>query len=364
MSSGRVTNNEPARRTNGAQPTTALRLTAGCLFSGMGGFASGLKKAGFAISWASDNNEFACLTFQHRFPQVRLVEKDARTLSVRSDALAEIDVLAAGFPCQSFSQAGDRRGFQDTRGELFFEIPRLIQEYEPERRPPLVVLENVPHLQHGAEGTWFDEVQRALRRAGYWFRRESCWAVNVKDATELPQDRERLFMVAASRTHFSRNPFLASETTSWASGPCRSLDAFIDRTQPASRDEYLPRDNRYFKMIDDAMATGNSDMNIYQLRRSYVREKKRGLCPTLTANMGIGGHNVPFIRDEWGIRRLSIEEVARLQGFDWEDKAQLFPDIPTAEQYRLLGNSVCVHLARVVGAICVGILNKRAIRNA
>ena len=362
MSSERATSNEVVRRTTDGYVTESLRLTAGCLFSGMGGFASGLRKAGFAISWASDNNEFACMTFRHRFPQVRLVEKDARTLSVQTDELGDIDVLAAGFPCQSFSQAGDRRGFQDARGELFFEIPRLITEYAPERRPAIVVLENVPHLQHGAEGTWFDEVQRALRRAGYWFRKESCWTVNVKDATELPQDRERLFMLAASRTHFSRNPFLLRDTT-WASESCQSLDAFIDRTKQASLDEYLSRDNRYYKMIASAMATGSSGMNIYQLRRSYVREKKQGLCPTLTANMGIGGHNVPFIRDEWGIRRLSVEEVARLQGFDSEDRAQLFPDIPTAEQYRLLGNSVCVHLARMFGKICAGILSNRANRN-
>lgn len=359
-----ATNDEYAnRRATVAQAVTPRLLTAGCLFSGMGGFASGLTRAGFAISWASDNNEYACRTFRHRFPEVRFVAKDARTLSVHSDGLAEVDVLAAGFPCQSFSQAGDRRGFQDSRGELFFEIPRLIKEFKPETQPLLVILENVPHLQHGADGTWFDEVQRALRRAGYWFRRESCWTVNVKNATELPQDRERLFMVAASRSHYSRNPFSASDTTKSTNGSCRPLDAFIDRTKPASTDEYLPKDNRYYKMIAGAMQGGDSDRNIYQLRRSYVREKKQGLCPTLTANMGIGGHNVPFIRDEWGIRRLSVEEVARLQGFDSEDEARLFPDIPTVEQYRLLGNSVCVHLACLVGKICAGILNKEAIRN-
>ena len=73
------------------------------------------------------------------------------------------------------------------------------------------------------------------------------------------------------------------------------------------------------------MATGESETNLYQLRRSYVREKKAGLCPTLTANMGIGGHNVPFIRDSWGIRKLRVDEVARLQGFVTDES--LFPSI-------------------------------------
>lgn len=338
---------------------TSSQPTAGCLFSGMGGFASGLINAGFAIRWASDNDVFACATFRHRLPAVPLIEKDVRELSVETDGLAEVDVLAAGFPCQSFSQAGSRLGFDDPRGQLFFEIPRLIAQFDREKRPRLVILENVPHLLYGAERTWFDEIRRALRRVGYWFREESCWTVNVKDVTELPQDRERLLMVAASRQHFSNNPFSPPTATGNGRGDFRPrpLDDFIDRAVPAPEDEYLPPENRYYKMIDREMERGESAENIYQLRRSYVREKRQGLCPTLTANMGIGGHNVPFVRDAWGIRRLSVFEVAQLQGFDAQDS--LFPDIPTPERYRLLGNAVCVHLAHVVGSVCAAIVDRQ-----
>ena len=280
-------------------------------------------------------------------PNVRLLKKGIQSLSVHSDKLRPVDVLAAGFPCQSFSQAGSRLGFEDPRGALFFEIPRLLREFSV--RPRLVILENVPHLLHGADGAWFNEVRRQLRRAGYWFRDSSCWTVNVKDATDLPQDRERLFMVAASRDHFSYNPF--STPLAPANGRC-SLDDIVDRNVQGQPAAYLPEDNRYYRMIDRAMTRGESTLNIYQLRRSYVREKKRGLCPTLTANMGIGGHNVPFIRDQWGIRRLSVKEVAQLQGFDGAD----FPDVPEAEQYRLLGNAVCVKLARLLADACARIL--------
>lgn len=156
------------------------QLTAGCLFSGMGGFASGLIEAGFTVRWASDNDASACSAFRYRLPEVSLIEKDVRNLSKRTDGLTEVDVLAAGFPCQSFSQAGSRLGFDDPRGRLFFEIPRLIAEFGPKNRPRLVILENVPHLLYGAEKAWFDEIRRALRRVGYWFREESCWTVNVK----------------------------------------------------------------------------------------------------------------------------------------------------------------------------------------
>lgn len=327
-------------------------LTAGCLFSGIGGFASGLSRSGFEILWANDNDQYACATFHHRFPNVGLIEKDVCRLSVTEDRLRPVHLLAAGFPCQSFSQAGDRRGFDDRRGRLFFEIDRLLREMaQRDHRPPLVVLENVPHLLYGADGEWFDTVRRALRQAGYWFRAESCWIVNVKDSTDIPQDRERLFMVAASREHFSRNPFTPPNT----SRSRRRPRAFVNRRKRADPASYLPPDNRYYKMIDAEMRRGQSRRNIYQLRRSYVREKRRGLCPTLTANMGIGGHNVPFVQDRWGIRRLQVAEVARFQGFDCPES--LFPDtVPDTEQYRLLGNAVCAELARLVGECCARIL--------
>ena len=329
-------------------------LTAGCLFSGMGGFASGLAGAGFAIAWASDDNEYAYQTFRHRFPDTRVIKQDVRKLSVDGDGLEPVDVLAAGFPCQSFSQAGDRRGFEDNRGEVFFEIPRLLDEWAPEQRPKLLILENVPHLLYGGDGWWFDRIRRSLRRANYWFPRESCWLTNVKDCTDVPQDRERVFLVAASRAHFSYNPFTPPLPD--VSVLNRKLDQIVSRGERGHDADYLPEGNRYRLMIEAAMADGQSAGNLYQVRRSYIREKRDGLCPTLTANMGIGGHNVPFLQDEWGIRRLTIAEVAQLQGFD--DPQALFPDIPQTERYRLLGNAVCPKLATIVADQCAQILEE------
>ena len=88
------------------EPEGVCPPTAGCLFSGMGGFASGLVSAGFAIRWASDNDAFACATFRHRLPGVPLIEKDIRDLSARTDGLAEVDVLAAGFPAKVSHRQG------------------------------------------------------------------------------------------------------------------------------------------------------------------------------------------------------------------------------------------------------------------
>lgn len=126
------------------------------------------------------------------------------------------------------------------------------------------------------------------------------------------------------------------------------MGEIVDRSRKAAAEEYLPEGNRYREMIAAEMAGGAAD-SLYQLRRSYVREKRE--CPTLTANMGTGGHNVPFVKDRWGIRRLSIAEVAQLQGF--EPGEDLFPEgTPSNEQYRLLGNAVCPKLAKLVGERC------------
>lgn len=335
----------------------------------MGGFASAMSRAGFALPWATDSDASACATFRHRFPEVPVVERDIAALSVEAEQLEPVDVLVAGFPCQSFSQAGDRRGFGDPRGRTFLEIIRLLDEFAEAAKPRLLLFENVPHLLHGAGGAWFDRVRRELRRAGYWFRQSACWVANVKDETHIPQDRERLFMVAASRRHFSFNPFTPpaahpgsgqAASAAMLNGRHR-LDGFVDRSRRREESEYLSQHNRYYKMIARKMESGDG-RNIYQLRRSYVREKKDGFCPTLTANMGIGGHNVPFVRDKWGIRRLGVDEIARLQGIREPD--DLFPDHVTgAERYRLLGNTVCVDLATLVAKRCQGVLSEHCCRS-
>ena len=165
-------------------------------------------------------------------------------------------------------------------------------------------------------------------------------------------------MVAASKEHFSYNPFSPTTVKQTRSGKLLPLNAFIDRSVPAVEGAYLHEENRYYKMIVGKMESGESLENLYQLRRSYVREKKQGLCPTLTANMGIGGHNVPFLRDNWGIRKLSVDEVAGLQGFDTDDP--LFPPVvPEKDRYRLVGNAACVHLTALVGSVCVEILREQ-----
>ena len=317
----------------------STRLTAACLFAGMGGFSLALKKAGIETKWANEVDAHACKTYRHNHPKVKLIVGDIRSLSAAEGALPSVDILTAGFPCQSFSQAGRKTGFADERGACFYEIPRLLKEFG-DNRPGIVLLENVPNLLNGGGGHWFDEVIHHIQSAGYWFKENTCRILNTADLTGIPHNRPRLFMVGFSIAHFRANLYQFPE------GAVKPHDIrkFIDRKCKAPSDHYLSDDSRYCKEIRKAMDEGDAS-GIFQLRRYYARENKKRLCPTLAASMGGGGHNIPFVRDRWGVRRLTVQECLRLQGFD--DYA--FPDdVPEKEQYRQIGNAVTVPLAEML----------------
>ena len=316
-------------------------ITAGCLFAGMGGFACALERARIRTLWANELDRNACKTFRHNHGGVHLIEKDVRELSVAKDDLPPVDILTAGFPCQSFSVAGRKAGFADERGACFFEIPRILKEFG-DNRPGIVLLENVRNLMHGGDGLWFDEVIRQIQSAGYWFKKHTCKILDTAELTGIPQHRPRLFMAAFSTARFPMNfyKFPDAAVKPW------DIGEFIFRSRKAGAEHYISPDNRFYKDIRKAMDEGDSS-GIFQLRRYYARENKRRMCPTLSASMGGGGWNIPFVKDRWGVRELTVEECLMLQGFaDYS-----FPDdVPRKERYRQIGNSVTVSLAAMLVA--------------
>lgn len=328
-------------------PNTAP--TAACLFAGMGGFAEGLRQAGITSVWANEQDQFACNTFRHNHPDTRMIEKDIRELSVAGDALEPVDILTAGFPCQSFSVAGRKEGFDDERGKLFNEIIRLIEEFG-DNKPKILLMENVPNLQNGNGGQWFETVVSEVQFAGYWFDGRSSVAIlNTAQISPLPHERKRLFMAALSTSAFPAHGFQFPQPN----GAADKISRYIDRSRKADASDYLPDDNRFCECIRQKMDQGD-EKSIYNLRRYYAREN-RNKCPTLTANMGGGGHNVPFIKDKWGIRRLTVSECAALQGFDEYE----FPeDVPSKEKYRQIGNAVSVPVANKLGKECARLITE------
>ena len=122
-------------------------VTVGSLFAAIGGFCKAFEQAGARVLWANEQDRFARDTFVANFPHVRHLLKPIQQLSVAGDALEPVDVLTAGFPCQPFSAAGEKKGFADERGMVFLDIIRLLGEFG-RRKPKVLLLENVQYFRN------------------------------------------------------------------------------------------------------------------------------------------------------------------------------------------------------------------------
>jgi DNA (cytosine-5)-methyltransferase 1 len=319
----------------------------------MGGFAKAFQSVGGNVLWVNEKDKFASKTFRLNFPNVRHIEKPIEELSVTEDDLAAVDILTAGFPCQPFSVAGEKLGFEDHRGQLFFEIIRILNEFG-KRRPKILVLENVANFKSHDNGRTFQRVKFELQNAGYWFGDQHAKVLNTSTHTDIPQNRSRVFMVAYCTRYFSSNTFKFPEAL--PSENRRSITEFLDLHKKQDACYYVKESSQYYDLFKNAIEK-HGGKKIYQLRRTYVRDNKSGLCFTLTASMGIGGHNEPVFKDRWGIRKLTPIECARLQGYsdDWFS----FPDdVPRREAYKQAGNTVTVPLVTRIAENCIKCLKE------
>ena len=320
-------------------------LKAGGLFTGIGGFCIGLKSVGIDTDWSVENDSAAVSTYSMNLGENKVIKqngipKSVTEVSVSGDYLSKVDILHAGFPCQSFSVAGERKGFDDPRGKLFYEITRIVKEFD-ENRPSVLLLENSPNLKIGDGGSWFIELSTQIKRAGYWFRESNTFELDSFDHTDIPQKRKRLFMVAFATNRF-RNGKLSLDLPTTASQ--KKLEKYIDFDSEIEDDTYyLEKNNKYYQMI---MAKIDDPRSVLQLRKYEVRDKGVNVVPTLTANMGQGGHNVPFILDKKGLRKLTEYECLKIQGFP---SGFSFPDdVPRAKRYQQVGNSVVPPLITII----------------
>ena len=308
------------------------RYAVGSMFAGIGGICLGFKEAGADIVWANEIDHSACETYRLNFDGAPyLVEGDIHDISPGPNVC--FDIVAAGFPCQAFSVAGYRKGFEDARGTLFFEVLRIIRE----KGPRTVFLENVKNLMTHDGGRTYSVIRSCLEEEGYAVTER---VLNTMEYGGIPQNRERIYVVAFKKR---------------ADGSCPEMDAFrfpepeklekgihdlIDVHEKKPESLYYRPDHPYYQKLDEAMTNPDT---VYQWRRVYVRENKSNVCPTLTANMGTGGHNVPIIRDVFGIRKLTPEECLRFQGFP---ERFSFPKMANSHKYKQAGNSVSVPVIR------------------
>lgn len=329
--------------------------TVASLFAGLGGFALAFRRQGFKPIWANEKDKFAAATYRHNNGDEGLYDFDIKEFRPCELNLPAPDVLTAGFPCQPFSAAGERLGFGDERGTLFLDIVRVLKDFG-EDRPKILLLENVANLVGHDGGRTYARIESEIKSAGYWILPHNVARLNTRVHTDIPQNRERLFIVGLSTAFFKggrfRFPRSVKET--------RKVRDLLDLSKPA--DEYYYFDvtnNRFGEMLFRHAQKGDPG-SIYQLRRSYVREYKSFL-PTLTANMGDGGHNVPVVLDEWGMRQLTAEECAAFQGFVGDGAA--FPaGVSRNQRYKQIGNSVTVPLVEKLASGCAELLADAKIR--
>ena len=297
------------------------------------------KNAGTEIVWANEIDAHACNTYRSHFGDNYLVEGDIKKID--ADDISKLDILTAGFPCQAFSVAGHRKGFDDERGALFFEIIRIIKA----KKPRVIFIENVKNLVKHDEGKTFGSVCDCIEECGYTVDHR---IFNTKEYGNIPQNRERVYIVAfrdiADKTNYSW-PEPVELKSNIALITCPDIKV--------NEEFYYKIESRYYDKLNENM---DKEDTIYQLRRTYVRENKNKVCPTLTANMGGGGHNVPLIRDKHGIRKLTPEECLLFQGFP-KDFA-FATSISRSSRYKQAGNSVSVPVVEGIAKKIVAAMKK------
>lgn len=298
------------------------------LFAGIGGIRKGFENAGFKTVFANDFDQACKQTYDINFRTSKLVVEDIKNLG--SEDLPEFDFLLAGFPCQAFSIAGYRQGFKDEkgRGNLFFEIARIIED----RRPEGFLLENVKNLKGHDEGKTFKVIIKILEDLGYKIKHQ---VLNSMEYGNIPQNRERIYIVGFKNEQYAER-FEFPEKK-------KLTLSVLDLLESNPNEKYYYNNKPlYQKIKNDVKKEGK----VYQWRRKYVRENKKGVCPTLTANMGTGGHNVPIIKDRKGIRKLTPLECFRIQGFP--KSFSLPKKLPDSALYKQAGNSVSVTVIEAI----------------
>ncbi len=290
----------------------------------------------FETIYANDIEQSSEKIFKHNFPEIKFVCQDI--LSIQLDEIPKMDILLAGFSCQPFSIAGMKLGFDDERSNVLWRILEIMSYHKPR----IVLMENVKNLLSHDKGNTFKKIKQSIEKIGYKIKYK---VFNTYKLTGIPQNRERVFIVC----------FLFNKDYIDFSFPNEN-DNIVLKDYHELLDSYVNNDFYYsnkFKMFDKIVNQINDPNTIYQYRRFYIREYKYGICPTLTANMGTGGHNVPLIYDTKGIRKLTPRECLRLQGFPESYK---IPKLSNSQLYKLAGNAISIPVVQKIAECILSVL--------
>jgi DNA (cytosine-5)-methyltransferase 1 len=327
------------------------------LFAGAGGLALGLEKAGFEAVALNEVDKSACETLKTNRPAWNVLEGDIADF--KFDGFGKVDFLSGGFPCQAFSYAGNKRGFEDTRGTLFFQFARSIREADPK----VFLGENVRGLLNHDKGRTLETIKSVIKDLGY-----TLIEPRVLKALfyRVPQKRERLFLVGI------RNDLIQDCEFTWPSTFDRVLtlrDALLEGELyemdcPDSPGQLYPK--RKAEIMSQVPMGGCWVDLPDSLQREYMKNSyflgggKTGMArrlswdnPSLTLTCAPAQKQTERCHPV-ETRPLTVREYARIQTFPdtWDFRGS------TSQQYKQIGNAVPVNLAYSMGTSLVGLLNQ------
>lgn len=327
------------------------------LFAGAGGLALGLEHAGFHHVLLNEIDKNACSTLRYNRPKWNIKEGDIKDLNF-SYLNNKIDLLTGGFPCQSFSYAGNKMGFEDIRGTMFFEFARALKEI----RPKIFLAENVKGLLNHDHGKTLETITNIIDELGYELVEKKIYkAIFFK----VPQKRERLILIGIRKdlskkvTFRSPSPYTKILTVKDA---FKKGELFNTNVPESIGQKYPKRKQEIFNHVPEGGYWRDLPLHLqreYMQKSFYLGGGKTGMArrlswnePCLTLTCSPAQKQTERCHPDEN-RPLTIREYARIQTFpdDWIFQGSM------SAQYKQIGNAVPVNLAIAIGKSLIQTLN-------
>ncbi|WP_115815070.1 DNA (cytosine-5-)-methyltransferase [Flavobacterium aquicola] len=325
------------------------------LFAGAGGLAVGMEKAGLKCVALNEIDKHACATLRNNRPKWNVLEGDIKNF-IFSEYYNQVDVVTGGFPCQAFSYAGKRLGFEDARGTLFYEFARVIKEVNP----PICIGENVKGLLNHDNGKTLQGMISILDEIGYnVVPVQVLKAINYK----VPQKRERLILVGIRKDINLKYEYPKPYKKIYnLSDALKKGELFESNVHKSSGAKYPESKKSVLDLVPPKGYWRDLPIDIqkdFMGASFYLGGGKTGMArrigwdePCLTLTCSPAQKQTERCHPD-ETRPFTVREYARIQTFpdDWQFSG------PMAQQYKQIGNAVPVNLGREVGYSIIKFLN-------